>query len=124
MFAQAAVSGGSAQKRDIIEEIVGEAAIMSYLRHPRILQLFGCSLTVQAIWLVSELCSRGSLRQVLDDKGLALTPAQRQALAWFASLCAPALLLLWACAAFRARRLRGCGGAPPPAKLVSEDGAS
>ena len=77
VFAQAAVSGGSAQKRDIIEEIVGEAAIMSYLRHPRILQLFGCSLTVQAIWLVSELCSRGSLRQVLDDKGLALTPAQR-----------------------------------------------
>jgi len=68
VFAQAAVSGGSLHRRDIIEEIVGEAGIMSYLRHPRILQLFGCSLTAQAIWLVSELCSLGSLRQVLDDK--------------------------------------------------------
>ena len=57
VFAQAAVNGNSAQKRDIIEEIVGEAAIMSYLRHPRILQLFGCSLTVQAIWIVSEVRS-------------------------------------------------------------------
>lgn len=28
------------------------------------LQLYGCSLTAQAIWLVSELCSLGSLRQV------------------------------------------------------------
>ncbi len=55
-------------RREIIEEIVGEAGIMSYLRHPRILQLFGCSLTAQAIWIVSELCSQGSLRQVLDDK--------------------------------------------------------
>ena len=42
VFAQAAVSGGSNQRRDIIEEIVGEAGIMSYLRHPRILQLYGC----------------------------------------------------------------------------------
>ena len=55
-------------RRDMVEEIVGEAGIMSYLRHPRILQLFGCSLTAQAIWIVSELCSQGSLRQVLDDK--------------------------------------------------------
>ena len=61
-------NNGLQNRRDIIEEIVGEAGIMSYLRHPRILQLFGCSLTAQAIWIVSELCSQGSLRQVLDDK--------------------------------------------------------
>mmetsp|Transcript_46493 Transcript_46493/g.86722 ORF Transcript_46493/g.86722 Transcript_46493/m.86722 type:complete len:813 (-) Transcript_46493:2001-4439(-) len=55
-------------RREVIEEIVGEAGIMSCLRHPRILQLYGCSLTAQAIWIVAELCSVGSLRQVLDDK--------------------------------------------------------
>ena len=77
VFAQAAVSGGSSQRRDIIEEIVGEAGIMSYLMHPRILQLYGCSLTAQAIWIVSELCSEGSLRQVLDDKARPLPLAHR-----------------------------------------------
>ena len=51
-------------RREIVEEIVGEAGIMSFLRHPRILQIYGCSLTAQAIWIVSELCSLGSLRQV------------------------------------------------------------
>ncbi|KAG5189683.1 kinase-like domain-containing protein [Tribonema minus] len=68
VFAQAAVTGGSLQRNELIEEIVGEAAVMSFLRHPRILHLYGCSLTSQAIWIVSELCSRGSLRQVLDDR--------------------------------------------------------
>ena len=60
--------GKSTQKREIIEEIVGEAGTMSCLRHPHILQLFGCSLTSQAIWIISEVCCLGSLRQVLDDK--------------------------------------------------------
>jgi len=45
---------------------------MAILRHPNVLQLFGCSLTAQAIWIVSELCSLGSLRQVLDDRDRAL----------------------------------------------------
>jgi serine/threonine protein kinase len=52
---------------EIIEEIIGEAGMMAILRHPNVLQLFGCSLTAQAIWIVSELCSLGSLRQLLDD---------------------------------------------------------
>ena len=73
VLAQAAFAGGSIQRRDIIEEIVGEAGIMAYLRHPKILQLYGCSLTAQAIWIVSELCSHGSLRQVLDDASLDLS---------------------------------------------------
>jgi len=67
VFAQAAVAGKSSQQRDIVEEIIGEAGMMAILRHPNVLQLFGCSLTAQAIWIVSELCSLGSLRQVLDD---------------------------------------------------------
>ncbi|CAM9802571.1 unnamed protein product, partial [Scytosiphon promiscuus] len=77
VFAQAAISGGSMQRNELIEEIVGEAAIMSVLQHPRILHLYGCSLTSQAIWIVSELCTRGSLRQVLDDRGFPLTPRAR-----------------------------------------------
>ncbi|CAN0225727.1 unnamed protein product, partial [Ectocarpus sp. 13 AM-2016] len=77
VFAQAAISGGSLQRNELIEEIVGEAAIMSVLQHPRILHLYGCSLTSQAIWIVSELCPRGSLRQVLDDRGTPLTPRAR-----------------------------------------------
>ncbi|CAN0233400.1 unnamed protein product, partial [Phaeothamnion confervicola] len=40
VFAQAAISGGSLQRSELIEEIVGEAAIMSFLRHPRILHLY------------------------------------------------------------------------------------
>lgn len=31
----------------------------------------------QAIWIVSELCSKGSLRQVLDDKATPLLPPAR-----------------------------------------------
>ena len=67
VFAQAAVAGKSAQQNEIIEEIIGEAGMMAILRHPNVLQLFGCSLTAQAIWIVCELCSLGSLRQLLDD---------------------------------------------------------
>lgn len=67
VFAQAAVAGKSAMQQEIVEEIIGEAGMMAILRHPNVLQLFGCSLTAQAIWIVSELCSLGSLRQVLDD---------------------------------------------------------
>ena len=42
---------------------------MSILRHPRITILHGVSLTSQAIWIVSELCSKGSLRSLLDEEG-------------------------------------------------------
>eukprot|EP00592_Proboscia_alata_P026226 CAMPEP_0194445332 /NCGR_PEP_ID=MMETSP0176-20130528/127802_1 /TAXON_ID=216777 /ORGANISM="Proboscia alata, Strain PI-D3" /LENGTH=434 /DNA_ID=CAMNT_0039271873 /DNA_START=297 /DNA_END=1601 /DNA_ORIENTATION=- len=68
VFAQAAVVGKSMMRQQIIEEIIGEAGMMAMLRHPQVLQLFGCCLTSQAIWIVSELCSLGSLRQLLDDK--------------------------------------------------------
>ena len=67
VFAQAAVAGKSSHQNEIIEEIIGEAGMMAILRHPNVLQLFGCSLTAQAIWIVCELCSLGSLRQLLDD---------------------------------------------------------
>jgi Protein tyrosine and serine/threonine kinase len=67
VFAQAAVAGKSSMQQQIVEEIIGEAGMMAILRHPNVLQLFGCSLTAQAIWIVSELCSLGSLRQMLDD---------------------------------------------------------
>eukprot|EP00980_Cylindrotheca_fusiformis_P012670 scaffold3103_cov136-Cylindrotheca_fusiformis.AAC.8 len=72
VFAQAAVAGKSAMQQEIVEEIIGEAGMMAILRHPNVLQLFGCSLTAQAIWIVSELCSLGSLRQVLDDNETSL----------------------------------------------------
>lgn len=72
VFAQAAVAGKSRQQQAIVEEIIGEAGMMAILRHPNVLQLFGCSLTAQAIWIVSELCSLGSLRQVLDDRERAI----------------------------------------------------
>ena len=68
VFAQAAVAGRSSMQKEIIDEIIGEAGMMAILRHPHVLQLFGCSLTAQAIWIVSELCSLGSLRQLLDNK--------------------------------------------------------
>eukprot|EP00594_Rhizosolenia_setigera_P003810 CAMPEP_0178941170 /NCGR_PEP_ID=MMETSP0789-20121207/1242_1 /TAXON_ID=3005 /ORGANISM="Rhizosolenia setigera, Strain CCMP 1694" /LENGTH=898 /DNA_ID=CAMNT_0020620343 /DNA_START=495 /DNA_END=3191 /DNA_ORIENTATION=+ len=67
VFAQAAVAGRSSFQKEIIDEIIGEAGMMSILRHPYVLQLYGCSLTAQAIWIVSELCSLGSLRQLLDN---------------------------------------------------------
>jgi len=72
VFAQAAIEGNSLQRGSIIEEIVGEACIMACLRHPKILQLYGCTLTMQAIWIVSELCEKGSLRMVLNQKNIKL----------------------------------------------------
>lgn len=64
-------------RQDIIEEIVGEAGIMSFLKHPNILHLYGCTLTAQAIWIVSELCEVGSLRMLLDDTDIPLSNADR-----------------------------------------------
>jgi len=81
VFAQAAVIGKSAMQQEIVEEIIGEAGMMAILRHPNVLQLFGCSLTAQAIWIVSELCSLGSLRQVLDDPDRSLSDGLRVNLA-------------------------------------------
>lgn len=77
VFAQAAIAGGSLQRNNIIEEIVGEAGVMACLRHPKILQLYGCSLTMQAIWIVSELCARGSLKMLLVDQLQELTIAKK-----------------------------------------------
>jgi serine/threonine protein kinase len=81
VFAQAAVAGKSSMQQEIVEEIIGEAGMMAILRHPNVLQLFGCSLTAQAIWIVSELCSLGSLRQVLDDNERSLPVQVRISLA-------------------------------------------
>ncbi len=77
VFAQAAVAGGSIEKHKLIEEIVGEAGVMTYLRHPKVLQLFGICMTAQAIWLVSELCTRGSLRMLLSDMSVDLDNVQK-----------------------------------------------
>jgi serine/threonine protein kinase len=66
-FAQSAIHGDSQQSESLVEEIIGEAGLMTCLRHPKILQLYGCSLTPQAVWIVCELCERGSLRMLLDD---------------------------------------------------------
>lgn len=81
VFAQAAVAGKSTMQQEIVEEIIGEAGMMAILRHPNVLQLFGCSLTAQAIWIVSELCSLGSLRQIIDDHERVLTVEMRLNLA-------------------------------------------
>jgi serine/threonine protein kinase len=81
VFAQAAVAGKSMMQQEIIDSIVGEAGMMAILRHPNVLQLFGCSLTAQAIWIVSELCSLGSLRQLLDDHERNLSTHLRLSLA-------------------------------------------
>lgn len=81
VFAQAAVAGKSSMQQEIVEEIIGEAGMMAILRHPNVLQLFGCSLTAQAIWIVSELCSLGSLRQMLDDNDRVLPLEDRLNLA-------------------------------------------
>lgn len=75
VFAQAAME--SLERNNIIEEIVGEAGIMACLRHPKILQLYGCTITMQAIWIVSELCCVGSLRMLLNDESVELSTAQK-----------------------------------------------
>lgn len=77
VFAQAAISGGSMQTHNIVDEIVGEAGVMACLRHPKILQLYGCSLTMQAIWIVSELCPKGSLKMMLMSPDLELSIIQK-----------------------------------------------
>ena len=79
-FAKAAICGGSQQSESLVEEIVGEAGLMTCLHHPKILQLYGCSLTPQAVWLVCELCERGSLRNLLADRSTALCDKQKLSL--------------------------------------------
>jgi serine/threonine protein kinase len=81
VFAQTAIVGGSRHWESIVEEIIGEAGIMKYLNHPKILQLYGCSITMQAVWIVCELCERGSLRMILNNNSIIL-PIEMQA-----SLC-------------------------------------
>lgn len=81
VFAQAAVAGRSSMQKDIIDDIIGEAGMMAMLRHPNVLQMFGCCLTSQAIWIVSELCSLGSLRQLLDDQDRVCSNTLRLSLA-------------------------------------------
>ena len=73
VFAQAALSGGSHHVLGIVEEIVGEAGVMTCLRHPKILQLYGCTVTSQAMWIVCELCDKGSLRMILNDSSVVLS---------------------------------------------------
>ncbi len=69
LFSQADVnSNKDVTRRDrLIEEIVGEAGIMACLRHPKIVQIYGCSITQQALWITSELCNVGSLRTLLSS---------------------------------------------------------
>jgi serine/threonine protein kinase len=81
VFAQTAVSGGSQQVSSLVEEIIGEAAIMTCLRNPKILQLYGCTMTLQAMWIVCELCERGSLRMLLDDASTFLDGATKASIA-------------------------------------------
>lgn len=81
VFAQTALLGGSLQTSELIEEIIGEAGIMSLLRHPKILQLYGVSLTTQTIWIISELCSCGSLRMILSNKRMELSFMTRLSIA-------------------------------------------
>ena len=80
VFAQAAIVGESIDRMNLVEEIVGEAGIMACLRHQKILQLYGCSLTMQAIWIVSQLCQSGSLRMVLNDQSLNLSTQMKLSL--------------------------------------------
>jgi tRNA A-37 threonylcarbamoyl transferase component Bud32 len=63
----------------IINQVVREAAIMAVVQHPKVLQLFGCSFNgpSASMWIVSELCARGSLREVLDDDEIGLPTSQQ-----------------------------------------------
>ena len=79
-FAQSAIHGDSQQSESLVEEIIGEAGLMTCLRHPKILQLYGCTLTPQAVWIVCELCERGSLRMLLDDADAPLSNEQKLSL--------------------------------------------
>ena len=81
VFAQAAHSGGSHHVNSLVEEIIGEAGVMTCLRHPKILQLYGCTVTGQAMWIICELCEKGSLRMLLSDRETELSLVSK------ASLC-------------------------------------
>lgn len=69
------------QRDHMIEEIIGEAGVMVYLRHPKILQLYGVSFTPQGMYLVNEYCNGGSLRMLLNDTSVMLSPLIQVSLA-------------------------------------------
>ena len=45
-----------------------------------VISRYGCSLTMQAIWIVSELCVRGSLRMLVNDKKVKLPLSKKVSL--------------------------------------------
>ncbi|KAJ2849878.1 Suppressor of Sensor Kinase (SLN1) [Coemansia brasiliensis] len=61
--------GADARRSDLGNKIVREMEVMSMLQHPNIVTYYGIEVHREKVYLFMELCSRGSLAQLVKDQG-------------------------------------------------------
>lgn len=63
--------------RDQVDELLHEARVMRRLDHPNVLRTYGVSVLREPLYLMSELCSNGALREYLKDNQKTITIADK-----------------------------------------------
>ncbi len=68
-----AISTPGLHAEEEVGALLAEAKIMSEIRHPNVVQLFGVCLEKNHLCILSELCAKGSLQDILHDPSVELT---------------------------------------------------
>ncbi|KAF1770101.1 hypothetical protein GCK72_001919 [Caenorhabditis remanei] len=63
--------------RDQVEELMHEGRVMRRLDHPNVLRSYGVSVLREPLYLMSELCSNGALREYLKENYKTITLADK-----------------------------------------------
>mmetsp|Transcript_57155 Transcript_57155/g.134530 ORF Transcript_57155/g.134530 Transcript_57155/m.134530 type:complete len:311 (-) Transcript_57155:39-971(-) len=71
------LAGSAFIEDEDVQAFYAEAEMLSNLRHPHILQFYGATITDSNMLILTELCSFGSLRQVLSDDKIGI-PVDRR----------------------------------------------
>jgi serine/threonine protein kinase len=66
---------------DVVEAFLRETLLMSKLRHPNVLQLYAASVHEDGLLMLTEYCSRGSLRELLATPSIRLSYRLRRRVA-------------------------------------------
>jgi len=65
------------EEPEVIEEFMSEASLMSTLRHPNIVQFLGATIKPPHLYLVLELCKKGNVKHLLQNKKIEITFRQK-----------------------------------------------
>jgi len=61
-----------------LQQFLAEAAVMTELRHPHLVQLIGVSLDEKPVFIITEFMEKGSLLDYLRSRGRAVIQKQDQ----------------------------------------------